>query len=296
MLNGACRDLLSVLPTKDRQQFDQELSHILSRKTTGQDSMLLLWCFGIVLLAEHAREAVRLQDSHMSFEECPATAPVERQWKTESGRRLFGSTTSLYKTINLAYLSVIWATKGDVGISDEEAVEGIRIAVRTLQCVDRAILRTWPKSSPSARNTFVKLPVKLSRANIDPTIQFEALCFYAMIAGDENLALEVVTRYERRLTNLASLVNAECLGETLLIALPVYSVSTFIHQRIMYLTISATYTAEYCSSNSCWSLERLHLAPRLPPLVELHNSSRANYDSLTKLCLTSGQYPFCCVI
>jgi hypothetical protein len=225
MLNGACRNLLTVLPLQDRQQFDQELAHILSLRSTGQNSMLLLWCFGIVLLAEYPGETSSSQNLQAGSVVCPATATCEKQWRTASGRKLFGSTTWLYKTINLAYLSVIWATKGDVGVSDEEAIEGIRIAICTLRNVDQEALRSWPYSSPAARNTFTKLPLKLSRVDINPTIQFEALCFYAMIAGKGKSPADVVAQYELCLTQVTSLADTDYLGESLSVSLPVYSVS-----------------------------------------------------------------------
>jgi hypothetical protein len=296
MLNGACRNLLSILPSHDRQQFDQELAHILSLKSTGQNSMLLLWCFGIVLLAEHAGESMSPQATHTSFINCTATATSEKQWKTASGRKLFGSSTWLYKTINLAYLSVIWATKGDVGVSDEEAIEGIRIAVCTLRCMDRAALRSWPKSSPAARSTFAKLPLKLSRADLDPTIQFEALCFYAMIAGEGNLPSDSVTQYEQCLTKITSMVEADCLTETLPVSLPVFSVSKVSHAIILSLTMTATNATEFCSYPDCRDIRSLHLAPKLPSNVDVYDPGRTSRGSLAQLHLASEQTAVRCLV
>jgi hypothetical protein len=246
MLKGACRDLLNVLPAQDREQFDRELAHILSLKSTGQNSMLLLWCFGIVLLAERDDESAPPQGLHTSIADHSAMSGFEKQWKTASGRKLFSSSTWLYKTINLAYLSVIWATKGDVGVSDDEAIEGIRIAICTLRCVDRTVLRSWPKSSPAARSTFGKLPSKLSRLDLDPTIRFEALCFYALIAGEGNLLAETVTQYEQCLTQVASLVEADCLAETLPVSLPVFSVSNYSYPITLFLTVTVRNSTKFC--------------------------------------------------
>lgn len=220
MLNGACRDLLSLLPTDRREQFDQVLSHILSSNGAGQNYMLMLWCFGIVLLAEHSGETQNLPSPIEN-----GTASPKKQWKTASGHKMFGSIDKVYKMISLTYLSVIFATKGDVGVADEDAIEGIRIAVCTLGCVDRKALRAWPTSSALAKGTFTKLPLKILRANISPAVQLEALCFYSMVAGEGNLSKDIVTQYERCLTNAAELVAPERLGETLLISLPIYSVS-----------------------------------------------------------------------
>lgn len=233
MLNGACRQLLSHLPTETRQQFDRELCHILSSHGTGQNSMLLLWCFGIVLLAEHPEDIGAVQSPQSSSDQPVSTPNLEQQWKTASGRKLFGSTSGLYKTINLTYLSVIWATKGDVGVTDVEAIEGIRIAMRTLRFVSRDIREGWPKSSALAKNTFPKLPSKILRPGVCPAIQLEALCFYAMIAGANHLLAEVVTQYEDCLTKIASLADADSLDETLSVSLPLFAVS--LQSRLVVL-------------------------------------------------------------
>lgn len=223
MLNGACRTLLSLLPAEVRQQFDRELCHILSSNGTGQNSMLLLWCFGIVILAEHPEGFSDSQN--FGLDQPTSTAGLEKQWKTASGRKLFGSPSGLYKTINLTYLSVIWATKGDVGVSDVEAIEGIRIAVRTLHFVDNEARAGWPNSSALAKNIFPKLPAKVLREGIHPAVQLEALCFYAMIAGPGNLPVEIVTQYQRCLATLEELADADSLREILLVSLPIFAVS-----------------------------------------------------------------------
>lgn len=223
MLNGACRKLLGLLPADVRQQFDRELCNILSSNGTGQNSMLLLWCFGIVILAEHPEDFGDPQDLVQG--QTALTSHFEKQWNTASGRKLFGSTNGLYKTINLTYLSVIWATKGDVGVSDAEAIEGIRIALRTLRFVDRDAREGWPNSSALAKNIFPKLPVKIMRTDINPVVQLEALCFYATIAGAKNLSLEVVTQYQRCLLALDDLADANSLREIFLLSLPIFAVS-----------------------------------------------------------------------
>lgn len=223
MLNGACRKLLSLLPSEVRQQFDRELCHILSSNGTGQNSMLLLWCFGIVVLAEHPEEFSGSQE--LGLDHPQAGADLQKHWKTASGRKLFGSPSGLYKTMNLTYLSVIWATKGDVGVPDAEAIDGIQIAVRTLHFVDEAVRAGWPNSSALAKNIFPKLPAKILRDGICPMVQLEALCFYAMIVGADNLPMEIVTQYQRCLIALDDIADTNGLREILVVSLPVFAVS-----------------------------------------------------------------------
>lgn len=187
--------------------------------------MLMVWCFGIVLLTEFSAEAGSSQSLYSSIEHTTVTA--QKQWTTAAGRKLFDASDK-YKTINLTYFYVIYFTKGGEGVSYEDAVEGIRIAVCVLRCVDRKALRAWPTSSPKARNTFSKLPLKILRADINPAVQLEALCFYAMMIGEGNLSNELVAQYERCLENTAHMTDTGSIDETLLISLPLYSVSQYL--------------------------------------------------------------------
>jgi hypothetical protein len=272
MLNGACRTLLNVLPLERRRQFDEDLSLILSSNSAGQNQMLLLWCFGIALLAEYPN-GVEGMNPPSSLER-PATvdsAWPEKQWKTSSYRRLFGSASKLNKTIQMTYMSVIWATKGDVGVSDEDAIEGIRIAVRTLRVVDRAALQGWPKSSAIARNTVSKLADKVLRTDINPVIQLEALSFYATVAGEGNLPREVVTNYEWCLTGMANLIDADCHEETLSWSLQLFSVSDLAHYELGSLTILAPTAAALRAGSDRWSARCMCVSSRHPSAVPVGN-------------------------
>jgi hypothetical protein len=182
ILNGACRGLLSTLPAETRHVFDAKLKHVLSSTNTGQNSMLMLWCFGITILSEHP-EATK--------------AVPGLKWETASGRKLFGS--EINKTITLAYLSVIWAAKGDVHVSDTEALEGIRIAIQTMHFIDPQVRESWPKSGNIMKDMVAKLRSKILRSGINPAVQLEALSFYALIAGKNNLHGDLVKEYEAAL-------------------------------------------------------------------------------------------------
>jgi hypothetical protein len=241
VLNGACGNLLGLLSENSREHFDQALSNMLSSKEATQNCMLMLWCIGIVLLVEHTYETVEQQKFQLSMD-ITSTTP-KKQWRTASGRKMFGDDSKISKTINLSNVNVIFATKGDVGVLDEDAIEGIRIAVRTLRCVDQAILREWPRSSILARSTFKKLPDKILRPDINPAVQLEALCFYSMVAGEGNIPSNIVAQYERCLVDVADLVHSDHLGEALLISLPIYTVSMLAYTLSTYLTVSATNVA-----------------------------------------------------
>jgi hypothetical protein len=229
MLNGACRNMLSQVPTETREQFEEELYKILSSPNTAQVSILVLWCFGIVTLAENHGEAGHLQGSDLTFGRPGPNNVGSRQGRTKSGRRLFGTAEKLHKTMFLTSMSVVLALKGEV--PDEDAMEGIRIAVRMVQSLDRAALQAWPRSSAKAMDMFLKLPEKIGLANRRPAIQLEAMSFYAIIAGEGNIRSEVVTQYERCVGEVAGVVDADYLGESLSTCLPLFMVSMVSHSE-----------------------------------------------------------------
>jgi hypothetical protein len=245
MLNGACRNLLGLLDTQRREDFDQELSRILSSNGAAKNYMLMLWCFGIVLLAENASETVGQQRLQSSIGATPAA--FKKHWTTASGHKMFGDNGKISKTISLTYLSVIFAIKGEEDVPDEDAVEGIQIAIRTLQQVDLAVLREWPRSSSLAKGTFTKLPDKILRSNINPAVQLEALCLYSMVAGEGKLSSDIVAQYERCLTTVTDLPHSDHFGQTLSVSLPVYSVSGYAHSASIFLIVIATTADRLCS-------------------------------------------------
>ncbi|KAF1947307.1 hypothetical protein EJ02DRAFT_139704 [Clathrospora elynae] len=196
MLNGACGQLRSLLPGGAQREFDSQLCSTLSSNTAGNASMLVLWTCGIVLFAEH-----------------PEATP--------SGQKLFGSTKKLYKTIYITALNVLWALRDEV--VDDDAVEGIRIASKVLQFIGQDVRDRWPKSDHLSEKLFERFPSKLEGSGASQPILFEALCFYAMLAGPKHLPREVVARYEQFLLDLACLADPSSVAVSLSVSLPIYA-------------------------------------------------------------------------
>ena len=193
MLSGSCRHVLSHLHIDTRHRFDRQMCNILSSNGAGQNAMLLMWCFGIVLLAEYPDH---IEAKSNDSEQPVSSELLQKQWKTSSGHKLFGSTKGLYKTLTLICMNVVWAIKGQ-GVSRTDAVEAIRIASRILQCVGQDMRESWRTCSALAENTFQKLSEKITLPEIDQHVRLEVLCFYAMIAGQRNLRPETVLLYEQ---------------------------------------------------------------------------------------------------
>lgn len=262
MLNGACRTLLSLLPLDRRHQFDEAVSEILTSNVAGQKQMLALWCFGIALLAEYP-DGRGHQHTLRSSSERPTTTDtlrIERQWTTSACRKLFGSANKLTKTIQMIYLGVIWITKGDMDVSHEDAIEGVRIAVRISQVIDRAVLEGWPQSTALSRNLVTKLAEKITRPNIDAAVQLEALSFYANVAGGANLPREIVAQYGRCLACIIDLWSADCVGETIATSLSFFSVRLLVCHKGDFLTMPVTTGTTILANIAYHGAGHLHLA------------------------------------
>ncbi|KAK7188732.1 hypothetical protein DPSP01_005636 [Paraphaeosphaeria sporulosa] len=202
MLKGACRGFLSLLTFDEKQLFDEQLCHILKSKVAPENFMLLLWCFGIAILAEHPELLDNKPGAHEGLRDGTVNKDLSVEWVTAAGRKLFESPHACKKTINLACLSVIWAIRDGSSVPDDEAVQGIRIATRALQLVDQRTLEHWATADMNSINTISKLWEKIQRCEVKPTVQREALCFYAVVGGPNKLSPVVVETYEAALVNL----------------------------------------------------------------------------------------------
>ncbi|KAJ4358518.1 uncharacterized protein N0V89_003102 [Didymosphaeria variabile] len=202
MLTGACRGFLALLPPDARKLFDEQLCHILKAKVASENFMLLLWCFGVAILAEHPELIAGAQGGHQRDKDTVANVGPTVEWTTAAGRKLFESSNACKKTIHLACLSVIWAIRDGSNVPDDEALEGIRIATRALQLVDTRLLEQWANADMNAMNTVSKLWEKIQRCDIKPAIQCEVLYFYAVVAGASKLSPSMVELYEAALVNM----------------------------------------------------------------------------------------------
>ena len=195
--------------------------------------MLLLWVCGIVLLVEHSGE-VKNKQSLLSTEHPVSTEILSQQWTTPSGQKLFGSTKDMHKTIFRIGLEVLLILKGE--ITDEEATDGIRIASRVLQSINREVLDSWPMSDKNNSVLFEKYPAKLMGSNIDQYVLFEALSFYAVLAGPQRLPREIVTLYESSISEVTREGHPDHIAETLSVSLPLYEVSASCYRVDYTLT------------------------------------------------------------
>lgn len=169
---------VATLPQNTKDRFDQQLCRILASNHAQKDSMLLIWCFGIAALAEGIP---RVAESHVASTEsrgAPLQDPGNAQRSSPAARRLFESAKNMTKTTTMTVLSVIWACKSGVGVTDAEAAQGIRIAIRTLQSVDVDVRRGWLHSGSMTASMVPKLVEKSLRTGIHPSVQLEVRALY----------------------------------------------------------------------------------------------------------------------
>ncbi|PVI06540.1 hypothetical protein DM02DRAFT_715038 [Periconia macrospinosa] len=215
MLSGACVGLVNLLPFQTRQEFDEKIHFILSSPATGKNVMQMLWCFGLTILAEHPHVFSRDLDHEMG------SVPTALQWRTKAGKKIFQQGP---KTVNLACLGVVWATGDGADIEDDEALEGIRIASRTVQFLEDSTRGGWRTSSTRASASFNKLASRIQRTDIDSGIQLEALRFYASIAGGSRIPPELVAEYGKSIGKTCLVAESQSWKECLSMSLPVFVV------------------------------------------------------------------------
>lgn len=178
------------------------------------------------------------------------------KWATGAGRKLFESSKACEKTITLACLSVIWAIRSSASVSEDEALEGISkshmfrcsggtdpasigIATHTVRLIDQRVREQWVKSDMKARNLIAKLSEKLQRCDISPTVQREALCFYAVVAGPHEMSQSLVSMFEAALADIVE-GNGASPDHTLIDSLPLFAVSAFLQSPGQSLRVSST--------------------------------------------------------
>lgn len=223
MLNGACGQLHRLLPSNTRRRFDTELCRILQNNVSGESAMLLLWLCGIVIIVEHPDGIQRMHVSSAS-EQPVSTQTLMQQWATPSGQKLFGSTKDLYKNMQMTCLNVLWLLKAHP--EEDETAEGLRIASRIMQCIDKDVRDGWLMIEKNAA-LFNKCRSRIEQTPASPSIQLEALSFFGQLSGSKNLPQSLLARYASCLFNGVCAAEPSGISELLSTSLQELAVSMF---------------------------------------------------------------------
>ncbi|KAI4670263.1 uncharacterized protein J4E79_000544 [Alternaria viburni] len=301
MLNGACRRLYSLLPRDLRQRFDTELCNILRSPKVADSSLLFLWAEGIVLITEHPEGVDGLQNLPAD-EEPTSTERLRQHWATPSGQKLFGSTSYLYKTIELTCLNVVWILRG--GIQENEAIEGLRIASRAVQFIGQDVKDNWPQVQKKYAMLYEKCASKIQNSNASLSVQLEALSFFGILSSSRSLPQGIVGRYEACILEAPRVAEPEGFAELLAVSLPIYAVqmqeSTVVALLSGILSACASQPDSRETSNSIDTIDELATAAMatvaLRTTVLRALSSRALQEKIQNLIRAgvTKEGPGCC--
>ncbi|KAI4637693.1 hypothetical protein J4E83_000510 [Alternaria metachromatica] len=175
---------------------------------------------GIVLITEHPEGVDGLQNPP-GDEEPTSTERLRQHWATPSGQKLFGSTSYLYKTIELTCLNVVWILRG--GIKENEAIEGLRIASRAMQFIGQDVKDNWPQVQKKYAMLYEKCASKIQNSSASLSVQLEALSFFGILSGSQSLPQGIVIRYEACILEAPRVAEPEGFAELLAVSLPIYA-------------------------------------------------------------------------
>ncbi|KAI4692048.1 uncharacterized protein J4E84_003016 [Alternaria hordeiaustralica] len=284
-----------------RQRFDTELCNILRSPKVADSSLLFLWAEGIVLITEHPVGVDGLQNPP-GDEEPTSTERLRQHWATPSGQKLFGSTSYLYKTIELTCLNVVWILRG--GIKENEAIEGLRIASRAMQFIGQDVKDNWPQVQKKYAMLYEKCASKIQNSSASLSVQLEALSFFGILSGSQSLPQGIVIRYEACILEAPRVAEPEGFAELLAVSLPIYAVqmqeSTVAALLSGILSACASQPDSRETSNSIDTIDELATAAManaaLRTTVLRALSSRALQEKIQNLIRTgmTKEGPGCC--
>jgi hypothetical protein len=168
LLTGACNILPRILPSESWISLEEELTHIVRSARSIQDQSMSLICFGIMYAlavpgAVDAGSMVEIVTQHNDI-----------QLKSDAALEFFAGNKA-YKSLNLAALQVTWSCKPNVGITRNDALELLDIALNIFRVIDQKILEQWIKSSEGQTNVR-RMISKLLETELDSEIQLQVCC------------------------------------------------------------------------------------------------------------------------
>lgn len=185
--------------------------------------MLLLWLCGIVIIVEHPDGIQRMHASSAS-EQPVSTQTLMKEWTTPSGQKLFGSTKDLYKNMQMTCLNVLWLLRAH--IDDDETAEGLRIASRIMQCIDKDVRDSWLMHEKNAA-LFDKCRSRIEETAASPVVHLEALSFFGQLSGSKSVPQSMVARYTSCILSGVCTAEPSSVPELLCTSLPHFAVSMF---------------------------------------------------------------------
>jgi len=184
LLDGACADLLELLPQASLDQLRDQLTQLMRTAKKIEEQPLSLYCLAIIaklnkfhhVVGEHGgrRSSVRFTPSSQSRD------TSAHSW--EEVQKFFQGERAL-KTIHLLVLQVIYACRPESKDSDQPPMKHVRIAREVLSAIDSLVREKWLQSNGAITK---KLHEKAASNTLPNLLRLEAIAFTAMfkIASD----------------------------------------------------------------------------------------------------------------
>lgn len=179
LLEGACHELLDILPQRGLDKLCDQLNKMIKRAKNVEEQLLSLYCLAI-LAKVHIQQQAHLGDSQKQHNHGPSAKASNEVSKLFTGDR--GC-----RTLQLLVLQVIYACSLRDQTSEKELRRRAKLSRQISKAVDSETQLEWLKTS-MAQDTSKKLVEKLSQPKLVAGIQLEALAF---VAGSVDSAVQV---------------------------------------------------------------------------------------------------------
>lgn len=191
VLSGTSTFLLGLLSDAVLLRLENHLFDIL-RNLKGDDQSLSLFCLAIMrVLGQSTPElCTGYQVSSYDTQELLASTQLtaSSKWKPDTVQQFF-TATKAQRTMQLIALRVMWACNASTGDSIDEKAESLALANRIVTAVP-----VWEREAWSKANALLlkKFEEKVFAPSLDPSIQFQALCFLVRLTEGSKIPAAVL--------------------------------------------------------------------------------------------------------
>ncbi|KAF2090059.1 hypothetical protein K490DRAFT_62932 [Saccharata proteae CBS 121410] len=220
LLDGACKDLVGVLPRDTWNQFQDYNWELLKRKDLENYTTVATLCFGIsvpLTQPQSKRPEVSWSSSRGPTASNPATLASSEDHLTLP--RLFGTDHGRSITRLMVGNALLWCGE-DVTSFDDPTIRNMKIASQVVSLVPEEVRISWSRDHCLWID---KLLGKVLQPGIHPMLQLQALTIVGLLHQANNIPARAVAAYEKVLLAVVRLSpSLRMLAETLSISMGSY--------------------------------------------------------------------------
>lgn len=204
VVNGACRDLIGILPFEVLSRLEQHLFTILSAPTGVEDQSLGLYCLAIMRIISEQFNS----DTPSTHEDLWATSNLSsadshsEKWNSDAITHFFQGRKT-HKTMQLVALRVVFACRPGSDEANAEALTSVILANEVIIAVAESVRAEWCNKNP---NIIRKLQEKCVVGNLIPDLRFQALTFLGALPSSLAIPSQATSLYGRLVLDIEQLV------------------------------------------------------------------------------------------